>query len=477
MRSIRSRLIVTYLLLIVLPLGLLGWFMLQTLDRFYVDRLQDDMSIEAGLIASVVAKDVPDQLGEEALALLNNPPTLLRSQARIFVFDVHRRLIAASDSAFASVLGQSIAEPGLDAALAGQSTRGIESSPATGLPIAYVAQPILNGNRIVGAIHLAYSLAQIQDAQRDLQIILVGVVVAMALVVSLFGLQLARSITRPLTRLERAAAEIARGDLAQRVPADAPAELAALAQRFNQMAEALHEAERTRQASFANIAHDVRTPLGSIQAATEALAAGAVDQPELRQRLLDGLTTQTHYLSRLTNDLLRLAAYEGGGLVLRCSAVSLPRLIDKAVCAFQARAEARSVALVLDVPTSLPAVWVDPDRVLEALFNLLDNALAYTPDGGEICLRAASDDAGRVAWVHVCDSGPGVPDDTRPLLFRRYWRGDYRRTASGANMGLGLSIVREIVKAHDGTIDVANLPHGGADFHFSLPLSNGLSQS
>jgi signal transduction histidine kinase len=471
LRSIRTRLLATYLLLTVMPLGLLGWFMLRALDSFYLSRLQDDMRVEAGLIADAITDDVSGGRTIEAQALLNNPPPPLKSQARVFLFDASGRLIAASDSAFASAVGKAFAEPGLTVALTGRATSGIEVSPAAGASVAYVAQPITTEGRIIGVIHLAYSLAEIEEALRGLRNLILSAVLLIALFGSFVSLELTRAITGPLERLGAAAADIAGGNFARRVPEEAPAELTAFARNFNHMAEALQQAEQARQAAFANIAHDVRTPLGSIRAAAEALQAGAVEEPELRARLLGGLVEHAQYLGRLTDDLLRLATYEGGGLILRRNPVDVSALVAQALQGVEARAQTCAITLTPEVPAGLPPVWADADRVLEILFNLLDNALRYTPPGGEIRLAIEVDPARQVLRIHVCDTGPGIPTDVLPHLFERYWRGDYRRTGGWANMGLGLSIVREIVKAHGGVVAVANCPAGGADFQFSLPLA------
>jgi signal transduction histidine kinase len=302
--------------------------------------------------------------------------------------------------------------------------RGIETSQASGAPIAYVTQPIFQGLQIIGAVHMSYSLDQIQDAQRELQAVIIGVVLAMALIVSVFSVQLAQHIRRPLMRVAVAAARIADGDLTQRVLEEAPSELALVAHNFNRMAEALQTVEQARNATFANIAHDVRTPIGSMRAAAEALLNGAVDQPELRMRLLNGIITQAQYLSRLSDDLLRLATYEAGGLVLRRDSMSLSNLIEEALRGFEARALAHDICVELDLPPSLPEVYVDSDRVLEILFNLLDNALSYTSPHGWIRVSARHDPLHGVVWVHVCDAGAVIPQDTLPHVFERSWRGE-----------------------------------------------------
>jgi signal transduction histidine kinase len=454
-RSIRANLIGTYLLLIILPLGSLSWFMLQRLHQYYLTRLQNDMDVEASIITEAVTQDMLDERSVEARALLNSPRSPLHSQARVFLFDKSGILIAASDSAFAPVLGKPLAEPGLVSALSGRVARGSEVSPTTQTNVFYVA-------------HLSYSLTDIEQAEFNLRAIIISAILTVGIVASLVVLQLMRSITEPLARLSTVATDIAGGHFQQRASEHMPTEISPLSKSFNQMAEALQKSEQVRQITFANIAHDVRTPLGSIQAAAEALSAGAAEQPELRERLLNGLVEQTRYLGRLTNDLLRLAAYESG-LVLRRTIVDIGMLIRQAVRDVEIRAQMQSVTITVDLPPALAYLWADSDRVLEILFNLLDNALTYTPQQGQIRVWAEADSTRGLVRVHICDTGPGIPNETLPHLFERYWRGDYRRANAKVNMGLGLSIVHEIVKAHEGTIAIDNHSEG-ADFCFALPI-------
>ena len=470
LRSISARLLGAYLVIIALPFGLLGWFMLGALNQFYLARLQDDMSAEAGLLAQIVAPEVVAGEKLETQYLLDKLPLPVKSEARVFVFDNAGRLIGSSDPSFTDSIGSAIPEPGLEAGASGQLGRGVEISAATGEPIAYAAQPILNNGQVVGVVHLSYSLRQIGDAQSQLRLVIAGAVGVTALIASLYGWQLTRSLRRPLARLSAATATLAHGDLAQRVPEDAPTELAHLARNFNQMAESLQNAETARQRSFANIAHDVRTPLGSIRAALEALEGGALDQPDLRARLMSGLFDQLNYLRHLTDELLRLATYEGSGLALHPSRVNVPALLRQVLGYAEPKAAERRITIDCAAAPGLPCAWADADRVLEILFNLLDNALRYTPDGGRIDIEAELD-SGRSLVVHVRDSGAGIPAQELPRIFERYWRGDYRRPGASLNMGLGLSIVQEIVRAHGGKVGVNNLPGGGADFYFSLPVA------
>jgi len=145
--------------------------------------------------------------------------------------------------------------------------------------------------------------------------------------------------------------------------------------------------------------------------------------------------------------------------------------LELAAAALAAAAAMRQVTVRVAALHPLPTVSADADRVMELLFNLLDNALQYTPAGGQVELWAEAGGPGGGVIVHVRDTGPGIPPEILPHIFDRFRRGDLRRSGSGLNLGLGLNIAQAIVNAHGGRLRAANLPAGGADFYFDLPAA------
>ncbi len=462
-RALRVQLLASLLLIGLVPIGLLGWFMLDTLDRYYQKRLLDDLQSEAALIGDAITPDLRDGQVVPVEALVANPPLPMRTQARVVVFDGTGQVIA---SAGAQVAPKND-EPGLSDALAGRLARGVEQSPALAAPIAFAAQPLTTAGRVIGVVHIAYALADLQGELSGLRTTIGLAMAGLALLAVMVSLELSRRLNTPLDRLRAATQDIAAGNFDHRVAEEGPAELAEVAHNFNRMAEDLQRTERQRQTLFANLAHDVRTPLGSIRAAAEALESGAYEQPELRARLISGLIAQTGYLRRLTDDLLRLATYEGGGITLRLQRVGAPELLQQAAQAIAPAALDRGVEIGVADPAPVGDVRVDPDRILEVFLNLLDNALQYTPRGGRVTLSAEAE-RGRVVF-HVTDTGSGLPIGEEASIFERHRRGSVRREGSGSNTGLGLSIASALIASHGGEITARNRPAGGADFVFWLP--------
>jgi two-component system, OmpR family, sensor histidine kinase BaeS len=293
-----------------------------------------------------------------------------------------------------------------------------------------------------------------------------GVAVATALVVSLI---LARRITSPVRSLATAAGQVARGRYAARVPEPAGGdELTTLAGAFNQMAEALHTAEQRRQELLSDLAHELRTPLATIDGYLEGVGDGVMPAD---QQTLQVLQTETARLRRLVDDLGAVSRAEARQLDLHPTRCQPDKLITAAVQAARPPYTAKNVKLTAKLPPGLPQVMADPDRIGEVLANLLANALRHTPSGGRVEVAATSLPDRRVQ-VTVTDTGEGIPQALLERVFERFYRVDPARTHTPdtGGSGIGLTISRAIVRAHGGQIHAHSPgPGHGARFTITLP--------
>ena len=276
---------------------------------------------------------------------------------------------------------------------------------------------------------------------------------------------LSRRTLAPLQSLGAAARRLGRGDLSQRAEATGPSEIRQLAQSFNVMAAGLEEAERHRRNLTADIAHELRTPLSNIQGYLEAIKDGLI-QPT--PETIDTIHRQALHLSRLVEDLRLLAQVEAGALQLQLTPARLEELLQSAVEAVRPRAEAKGVALSLEVEAPLPTVELDVTRIAQVLGNLLENAITHTPEGGRVSVSAQSR-TGQAA-ISVSDTGPGIAPEDLPRLFDRFYRGDPSRSRSTGGAGLGLTIARRLIEAHGGTIEADSALGQGSRFTVCLPI-------
>lgn len=261
------------------------------------------------------------------------------------------------------------------------------------------------------------------------------------------GVILARTLTHTLRELKDATKAVARGDLTHRVPIRTQDELGELADSFNQMSDELVRSRDLRRQMTADIAHELRTPLSVILGHAEAMNEGVLEpSPETMDIIHDEAKT----LSRLVEDLRTLSLSEAGELLLACRLVAPGELLARVATAYQPEAKQKNIDLHVETGDDLPDINIDPDRMIQVLGNLLDNALRYTPEGGQIKLSARY--AGEGVELSVQDSGPGIAPEELSHIFDRFFRGDKSRQRDEGGSGLGLAIAKSIVERHNGCI-------------------------
>jgi signal transduction histidine kinase len=295
-----------------------------------------------------------------------------------------------------------------------------------------------------------------------------GLAVAASLVTALAASWLlAQRLTRPIRILAENAGRIGAGGYQARVPVpDGDDELAALATAFNQMAQALESTERRRQALLADLAHELRTPLATLEGYVEGLADGVVAADQDAWGVLQAELVR---LRRLVEDLETVSRVEERQLDLHLGPVDPGVLVVRAVQVAQPAYQAKGVTLTAGVDHPLRLVSADPDRLGEVLDNLLGNALRHTPEGGLVEVTATQ--RGNQVELSVRDTGEGIRPELLDQVFQRFFRVDPARTRNdGSGSGLGLTISRAIVQAHRGRLWAESSGLGrGARFVARLP--------
>ena len=281
----------------------------------------------------------------------------------------------------------------------------------------------------------------------------------------------------PLERLAHAASRVTNGDLSTRVaPPHAFAhqgdELYGLTERFNVMVRTLQINERERQRMVTDIAHELRTPLAIMRAQLDGMLEAVI--PTSRAELLS-LGEEADLLTRLVEDLRLLSLAEAERLSLDGREVDLVTLLESVVQSFAVVAAERRIHLNLDVPPQRVVASVDPERMRQVLGNLLQNALHYTPLGGEVRLELKS--SANSVHLSVADTGPGIPQADLPHLFDRFYRAEKSRVRAEGGSGLGLTIVRALVELHGGHVEASSEPGSGAVFAITLPAQSHLDPS
>lgn len=285
------------------------------------------------------------------------------------------------------------------------------------------------------------------------------------LVAILLSFVLIRQLTGPLRKLDAAARRIAAGTFDHRVDIVSTDEIGRLASSFNEMASSLASSEEAKKRLIADISHELRTPITAVRTTLEALRDGLI-QPS--QETLTALHDKVLLTTRLVQDLHQLALADTGRLSMHPSRISIGQVLETIVETIGVQLEDEHIELVREIEPDLPAVRADAHRIEQVLLNLLANAIRHTPEDGRITVRAQR--FRQDVQVEIQDSGPGLSSPDLHHVFDRFYQADAAR-ASDAGAGLGLSIAKALIEAHEGRIWAENAKDGGARFIFTLPTA------
>jgi signal transduction histidine kinase len=304
-------------------------------------------------------------------------------------------------------------------------------------------------------------------------VLIFGILAALGITIAL-TLPLINLALRPLVEMERVSARIAAGALSLRLTEPAARdEIGRLARAFNSMVARLEAAFARQKRFVADVSHELRTPLTGLGGSLEILLLGATTgDEETAHRLMSGMYAEVERMQRLVADLLVLTRLDEGRLKLHLTTVEVSALLAD-VC-MQLQSQVHGQSLTYQVPPGLPALRGDAGQLRRVLLNIVENALKFTPTGGCVELRAANEKQGWV-MLEIQDTGTGIPPETLPHVFERFYRADSSRTRQSSQMGgsgLGLSLARELVEAHGGTIAISSSVGQGTTVTLQLPAHN-----
>ncbi|MBC8099214.1 MAG: HAMP domain-containing histidine kinase, partial [Armatimonadetes bacterium] len=292
-----------------------------------------------------------------------------------------------------------------------------------------------------------------------LQAAVVGLIVAVVLAALISG-----NIARPLQTVARATQSVAQGDFEQKVPLAGPPEVRAVAEAFNQMTAEVHRTHQSQRDFLANVSHDLKTPLTSIQGYSQAIMDGATKDPARAAAII---CDEAGRLTRMVTELTDLARLQAGAVEMRLTLIDAGQIVNAIAHRVAVVAEQKNITLSTDIQT-VPPIAGDGDRLAQVFTNLISNAVNYTPEHGKIWVKVQPGRGG--VEISVRDTGIGIAPDELERIFERFYQVDKTR-GPRRGTGLGLAITREIVQAHGGSVSVSSPGEGGGStFMVWLPL-------
>jgi len=471
---ILAKFLAAALCVLVITLAALEALVTRRTEASYMAQRQRDLIEKARLLAELSPTGF-SELSHQRFQDLGR-----KAGARITVISRDGSVLADSD-ADPQRMENHAGRPEVAAALRGETGSSRRVSPTMGIMFYYVAIPIP-----AGALRVAVPLADLETeiaAMRKETLLSMLYAFVPAMLVAAF---LARRFSSRLGRIIEFAGQLADGGFRQRLNWHGRDALALLASKldetaaklehsFNQLTREqaeLERMERIRRDFVINVSHELRTPLASIQGYTETLLNGAINDSEHNVRFLNIIRANAERLTNLANDLLTLSRIEQKLQTLEPARWPVDQLVNRCVEMLKPLADRKRITLETHPAGDEAVVYCDAEGFHQALSNLLDNAIKFTPEGGWVQVTAApktkNTGAGHIE-IAVRDSGPGIPAEHLPRLFERFYRVDKARSRELGGTGLGLAIVKHVVKAMGGTVRVESTYGNGATFAFTVP--------
>lgn len=478
--SLANQLLITYLVVITIALVVVSFWALVTIQAESTTDLRNSLEVEAVNLALEIDSDLQlDSVAskERVQAAVDRRAT--RLGVAITVVDGDGHVLADSSPVGKGLEAeneppQNLAnETEINDALAGIIAVANRRSAAN-INTLYLAYPVRSAGVTSGVVRVAVPLTEVEQRLRRDLIVFLEIILATGIITVLISLWLAERVIRPVKEMGSMAKQISiSGDLSSFLPVRRRDEVGELSLSFNQMIGRLREQERLRQEFIANASHELKTPTMAIGSVVEALMAGAVDDPKLRQQFLASLEKMVDRQSSLIKDLLDISRLDTSAPTEYQDDVNVTQVISESVEQIRTQAEKKNVELVDQEGGNGRPFHVKGNglQLQRAIINILTNAVKFTPEGGKISISVVQADGERSVAITVGDTGAGIPSEDIPHIFERFYRGDKSRAREAGGSGLGLAITREIIARHHGTIEVESIVGQGATFKVNLPIN------
>jgi signal transduction histidine kinase len=326
----------------------------------------------------------------------------------------------------------------------------------------------LKGSSVVGYVLVSTQSAALLEMWHSFLLIFVTVALVVFVLAMVFSYISSVRLTKPLQEMATAVRRFGQGEFDVRVQDPGKTEeVAQLATAFNNMADSLAQSETRRQEFVANISHELKTPMTTISGFTDGILDGTIP-PEKSREYLQVVSAETKRLARLVRKMLDISKLQSKQNVVGHEQFDLCEIMCQMLLSLEGKINARHLDMDVQMPEEPVKVWGEPDAITQVGYNLMDNAIKFSPEGGVIGLQIATKDG--KAYVTVCNRGPTIPAEELPLIFDRFHKSDKSRSMDKDGVGLGLYIVKTILNNHKEDITVTS-ENGVTSFTFTMTLA------
>jgi signal transduction histidine kinase len=327
-----------------------------------------------------------------------------------------------------------------------------------------VILPLVDQNRLEGIIYLYYPLAKITELAKTEVAIFIGGGILFALVIAVFVYQSLKRIMRPLNDLQKAVEQMTEGDYSTRVKVTSKDEIGMLSEAFNHMAESIQQEDEKQKTFLATVSHELRTPISYIKGYSEAIQNQLLDGKE-REEALELIHREAIRMERLTNELLQLVRKQQEEIEML--PIVLSETIRESVKLLEGQANKKNIRIVQNLDENC-IVQGDEEKLKQIFINVIENAIRYSNENAKITVHSYQSD--HRAIIEIQDEGIGIPEEDLPHITERFYRVNKARSRIDGGAGLGLSIVKQLVKQHDGSLAIKSVVGEGTLVTISLPI-------
>lgn len=466
--SMRFTMVATYLAIIVTTLVLMGIYIIGLLNENLYDGETINMFAKANIISetisdvwesdtSVVMSDRFAGVVDRSLAGTNIRGVVTNTSYTV-LYDTNHESELVGKVFMRDVLKQAFDGEQADVTVTGENNMRLIS----------VAVPIEMDGEIVGGVYLAESINTIDEIIRSTRTSLFVFSALIIILIGMLSLGMSYIITSPMEEIKSVAKEISKGNFSKRINVKGHNEIAQMGEMINYMCDELELLEEKRRKFVSDASHELKTPMAGVKLICDSLVSADNLEPSMVKEFLADMSEEVDRLTRIVERLLVLTKLDAGGGALKVSEIDIKALINHVVKKLTPIANSSDIVIYTNYhDMEFEPVLIDYDKMYEAFYNIIDNAIKYSPEGGFVHIDVTADN--EYLTIKIEDNGPGIPEGERDRVFERFYRLDDSRARDTGGTGLGLAITKEAVLMHGGTIDVASASEIGSIFIVRLP--------
>lgn len=454
---------ITYFVAILVTLSLMSVYILGVLSESLHNNESVLLFAKANIIADTIASssdNFADGTDKQIEQIISG--TVIRALA------VNPSCTVLYDSnKEASIEGKVLMRDVINTAMQGEQAQTLTKSE-DGNTIMSVAVPVTVNDKITGVVYLVETIDDIDKTISYVKMNMIIFSVIISILVGMLSMGMSVVVTSRLDQFINAAKEISNGNYKTRVNVSGDSELVELSDAMNSMCQALENVDETHKKFISDVSHELKTPLASIKLICDSIVDTEEPDIDMIKEFLADLSNEVDRLTRIVERLLTLTKIGNEEEQTTLTPVDFVVMLNAIMNRLKPNAEAKHILLCGDFDSAqITPVLIDYDKLWEAVYNITDNAIKYTPENGTVKMVLSV--TGMEISVGISDSGPGIPVEERERIFDRFYRLDDSRTRETGGTGLGLAIAKEAVLLHGGRIEVGESELGGSEFKLTIP--------